>query len=159
MGREIAPVILRGAAAGVTVSLVQAVIGKAEEKLLLPPWENTNIAPRFMARLAADLGQTLSPVERWTLGTGFHLGYGAFWGASYALIRERYPVHPVVGGTLLGGLIYFITFPRWGGAVQTQTERPPEERTSRMTFVAASVTLGFGILTALLYERLRGAPR
>lgn len=156
MGREIAPVLLRGVAAGVAASIVQAMIGKTEEKLLLPPRENSNIAPRLMARLAADLGQTLSVVERWTLGTGFHLGYGALWGMSYALVREHHSVHPVMGGTLLAGLIYAITFSSWGGAVQTRTERPPGERTRRMTFVTASVTLGFAIPTALLYERFRG---
>lgn len=151
-------VLLRGASAGIGACTIQAIIGKAEEKMLLPPWEDSNIAPRLMQRLAEHAGESLSPVTKWMLGTAFHLGYGAFWGALYAAGRERRPVNPLLGGSLLGGLIYGITFPRWGGAVQTRTERPPGRRTERMTFVAASVTLAFGLATALLYEGIREKP-
>ncbi len=156
MKHESVRVIARGATAGVIASVVQAMVGKTQEKLFLPRWEDADMAPRLMARLAADMGTTLSAAERWTLGTAFHLGYGAAWGAAYALVQERFPVHPLIGGTLLGGFIYLITFPRWGGAVQTQAERPPEVRTRRMTFVAASVTLAFGFATAITYQALRG---
>jgi hypothetical protein len=146
---------LRGAAAGVAGTLVQTMLGKAEERALLPPWEDSNIAPRFMNRLARDVGLTLPASAEWVLGTAFHLGYGVTWGALYAAARERLHPHPVAGGLALGALIYGITFPRWGGAVQTQTERPPEHRTRAMEFVAASVTLGYGLATALAYEKIR----
>lgn len=147
--------LLRGSAAGLGASVIQVMIGKAEEILLLPPGEDSNIAPRLMARLAEDVGEDLSDEEKWALGTAFHLGYAVFWGAAYAAARERYPVSPLVGGGLLGSLIYGITFTRWGGAVQTDTERPPEERSDEMTVVAASVALSFGITTAYFYEWLR----
>lgn len=148
-------VVTRGAAAGVMAGVIQVTIGKAEDILLLPPWEDSNLAPRLVDRLGKMVGVSLPSSAEWALGTAFHFGYGAFWGASYAAVRERWPVHPAVGGTMMGGLIYGITFPRWGGAVQTGTERPPQVRTSRMTFVAASVTFGFGLATAYLYERIR----
>jgi hypothetical protein len=147
--------LLKGAVAGTIASVVQAGVGKTEDLLLLPPRESADIAPRLMARLAAMNGRTLSTADRWALGTVFHLGYGAGWGKLYAFVRERRPVHPAIGGMLLAGGIYAITFPRWGGAVWTDTERPPEERTRRMDFVAASVTLSFGLTTAYLYEALR----
>lgn len=149
--------LLAGVAAGLLASVIQVAIGKTEDLAFLPEWEDSNIAPRLVDRLARDLGEDLSPTAEWTLGTAFHLGYGAFWGASYAAARERTGVDPLVGGTALGALIWGITFPRWGGAVQTQTERPPEQRTWRMEVVLASVALGFGLSTSLLYERLRPA--
>ena len=148
---------LRGAAAGLVGTMVQTTIGKGEDLAFLPPWENADIAPRLIDRLAEDLGYDIPEWAEWTLGTAFHLGYGATWGAIYAAAHERYRPHPVVGGMALGGLIYAITFPRWGGAVQTRTERPPEQRTWAMEVVAISVALGYGLATALTYDRLRPA--
>lgn len=150
--------LARGAAAGLAATLVQTAVGKAEELAFLPPGENSDFAPRLVHRLGQDVGVDVPESAKWTLGTLFHLGYGATWGAGYALVRERYPVHPVVGGALLGGIIYGITFPNFGAAVQTQTERPVGVRSRRMEVVLASVTLSFGLVAALAYERLRRAP-
>jgi hypothetical protein len=59
----------------------------------------------------------------------------------------------LVGGALLGGLIYAITFPHWGGAVLSGTERPPHRRSWRQELVLATAALSFGFVTALLYGR------
>jgi len=144
-------------------SLVQAAVGATENALILPSHEDANIAPRLMDRLARDLGKEM-PIElEWILGTLFHFGYGAAWGILYSLVDEEFDLHPAIGGAAMGGIIYAITFPRWGGAVQTQVERPPEARTGRMTLVAASVALTFGVATAYaahaLRLRLRRPPR
>lgn len=56
------------------------------------------------------------------------------------------------------GVIYGITFPRYGGAVRLGAERPPPVRSGRMEFVLGSVTLSFGLTTAYAYEALRKAP-
>lgn len=149
------PTLLRGSAAGVIGALVQAAVGASESALFLPEDEDANIAPRLMDRLARDLGEELPLAAEWVLGTLFHFGYGAGWGMLYALLDEELDVHPAVGGAAMGAIIYGITFPRWGGAVQTQVERPPEERTSRMTFVAASVALTFGLTTAYAAHALK----
>lgn len=151
------PVLIAGAAAGLAGSIVQAALGKAEELAFLPEWEDSNFAPRLMDRLAERTGHDLPTSAAWALGTVFHLGYGATWGALYAAARERRPVNPWIGGLALGGVIYAITFPRWGGAVHTDVERPPRRRSTAMGAVAASVTFGFGVSTALTYEAIRGA--
>jgi hypothetical protein len=148
-------IVVRGAAAGVVGCTVQAAIGATESATFVPDGENANLAPRLMGRLAALGGGALTDTERWTLGTLYHIGYGAGWGMLYALARERMQVHPLLGGVLLGGLIYGITFPRWGGAVQLRAERPPAKRSPQMGVVLASVTLSFGLATAFTYERLR----
>lgn len=149
--------VLAGAAAGVVGSIVQAAIGKTEEIAFLPEREDSNLAPRLVDRLARRVGYDPSPAAEWALGTAFHLGYGATWGALYSLARERRPLDPWAGGAAMAAVIYGITFPRWGGAVQTGTERPPRRRSWGMEAVAASVTLGFGLSTALTYERIRPA--
>ena len=146
-----------GAAAGVVGSIAQAAIGKAGEIAFLPEREDSNFAPRLVDRLAERVGYDPSPAAEWVMGTAFHVGYGAAWGALYALARERRRMDPWAGGAAMGALIYGITFPGWGGAVQTGTERPPRRRSWAMEVVAASVTLGFGIPTALAYERIRRA--
>lgn len=149
------PAIVAGAAAGVLAGTIQAVIGKSEEIAILPQHEDSNFAPRLVDRMATMIGQDPSEVTEWVLGTAFHFGYAATWGALYALAQERYPTNPWVGGAALGGLIYLITFPSWGGAVQSGTERQPESRSWAMEVVAASVAMGFGLSTSLIYERMR----
>lgn len=145
----------RGAAAGSFASLVQAAVGATESAVLLPEHEDANIAPRLMDRLARQVGKDLPLEAEWLLGTIFHFGYGATWGILYSLLEDELEINPAAGGAVLGTLIYGITFPRWGGAVQTDVERPPERRTDRMTFVAASVALTFGLTTAYATRALR----
>lgn len=146
---------LRGAAAGMVGSLAQAGVGATESALILPEHEDANIAPRLMDRLARDLGEDLPLELEWLLGTLFHFGYGAGWGMLYALVEEELDIPPALGGVAMGSLIYALTFSRWGGAVQTQVERSPERRTNRMTFVAASVALTFGLTTAYASHALK----
>jgi hypothetical protein len=150
---------VRGSAAGLLASVVQVAVGAAESALILPPHEDANIAPRLMDRLARDLGAELPLEAEWALGTLFHFGYGATWGAIYGMAEEQLEPHPLVGGAALGALIYAITFTRWGGAVQTQVERPPEVRTRRMTFVAASVAMTYGIATAYATRAMKPRPK
>jgi hypothetical protein len=132
MDRTMRENLLLGAVAGLVGTLVQTAMGKTEEKLFLPPWEDSNIAPRLVDRVLNRLGVDPSLATEWALGTAYHLNYGAMWGVGYAAVRERREIHPAVGGTLLGTLIYGATFTPWGGAVQTDTERPPRRRTRRM---------------------------
>jgi hypothetical protein len=146
--------VLQGAAAGVAASVVQAIVGKAEELLFLPPGEDADIAPRLVDRMAQRFGARLPAAVKWGLGTVFHLGYGALWGGIYGLVQQRRPLPALLAGAGLGLLIYGITFPRWGAAVKTGVERPPSVRSTRMTMVAASVALTYGLMVAVFFDRL-----
>src|SRR5690606_18282387 len=146
--------VLQGAAAGVAASVVQACVGKAEELLLLPPGEDADIAPRLVDRMAQRFGARLPAAVKWGLGTAFHLGYGALWGGLYGLGQRRRPLPMPLAGAGLGLVIYAITFPRWGAAVRTGVERPPAVRSARMTLVAASVALTYGVMVAVFFDRL-----
>jgi hypothetical protein len=110
----------------------------------------------MMKAIGKRIGKKPSPAEKWVAGTVFHYAYGVGWGMAYALVRERVMMlDPLFGGGVMGGIIYGITFPRWGLATLTQTERPPHRRTARMEAVAVSVAVGFGLIAAYSYEALR----
>lgn len=151
--------VATGVAAGLIGSTGQAALGKTLEKLILPHHEDADIAPRMMKAIGKRIGKKPSPTEKWAAGTLFHYAYGAGWGAGYALVRERLMMlDPLFGGSVMGGIIYGITFPRWGLATLTGTERPPHRRTARMEAVALSVAVGFGLIAACSYEALRSHP-
>jgi hypothetical protein len=155
-----------GAGAGIVAGTVQVALGKAEEWLLLPRGEDANIAPRFVQRLAEHLGASLPHPARWALGTLFHYGYSAGWGALYAIAvgllppRRRPP--PLAGGAALGAVLWFLAFGPLGAAVQSGTERSPRHRPWYKDVLTWSVALVFGLTTAALtgpaLERLSDAP-
>lgn len=155
-------VLRRGIESAVVASVPQVLLAKAEEKLLLSEDESADIGPHFIEELAARASQELPEDIKWLGASAFHFGYAATWGSLYALLQERLRTSPLLGGLALGGFIYAVTFPHWGGAVRIGSERPPGERSWRMDLVMASAAFSFGLGTALLYGRgppeLPGAP-
>lgn len=148
-------VLARGALAGVVGAAVQALVGKLEERAFLPRDGDADLAPRLAERLAERVGYDTSEAEKWVLGAGFHYGYGAAWGMAYAAADRRLPLHPVIGGSVLGGIIYAITFPRWGGAVQLDVVDPPGQREAAMTAFGWSAAMAFGLTTSLAHAAMR----
>ncbi len=149
----------RGIEAGLLASVPQVLLPKLEERLLLRRNEDANLGPRFIERLARMAGRPLREDTKWLAASTFHFGYATAWGALYALAHRRWRPHPALGGAALGALIYAITFPHWGGAVLTGTERPPHLRSWRVELVLATAALTFGFGTALLYGRGPAADR
>jgi len=143
----------RGVEVALVASVPQVLAPQVEERLLALPAGSASIDPRFIQRLGEMANRELPEDIRWLGASAFHFGYAAFWGALYALAYERRPVHPILGGLLLSGLIYGITFTRWGGATQTRTEPPPERRDWRMKLLFLTPPVVFGLGTALLYGR------
>lgn len=146
-------VLRRGVEAGIVAGVPQVLIAKIEERLLLPRSDDVDLGPRLIERLGEVLHRRLREDEKWIGASAFHFGYAAFWGALYAWLYERKPVHPALGGALLSSVIYLITFPRWGGAVLTRAERKPKRRSWRKGFVLVSAATTFGMCTGLLYGR------
>ncbi len=152
-----------GACIGIAAAVPQAIVGKAEDLLILPDHENADIAPRFMRRLAHLSGSHLSPVAQWVLGTLFHFAYGAGWGSAYAVVTPR-RLPPPLGGAILGALIYMLAFSRVGAGTLTGSERPPRARTFRLMLTHWSVALTYSFITAYLCDALsreeaRAVPR
>jgi len=146
-------VLHRGVESAVIASVPQVLIPKIEERLFLSPKESADLGPRFIEALAQRAEKPLPEDVKWIAASGFHFGYAALWGGLYGLIQEKWQVRPWIGGVALGAFIHLITFPRWGGAVLTGTEKKPEQRSWRKEVVLASAPLVFGLGTALLYGK------
>jgi hypothetical protein len=143
----------RGIEAGLIASVPQVLGTHLEERLLGLPQGSANIGPRFIQQLGKLTRQRLSEEVRWLGAASFHFGYAASWGAIYALAHQRRPLRPVVGGLLLSVAIYAVTFPNWGMATRTRTERAHRWRSWRRELLLLTPPIIFGMGTALLYGR------
>lgn len=158
--RTIAKVILavtRGVAAGWVAGIPQVLVTQVEG-YLLNARERADIGPRFVARAAEHEGRPLPTAVRWLLAGVFHFEYAAWWGALYALVVE--PVGPqrvprLLGGGLLGAVIYTAAFSPIGGATRTGAERPLTRRGPRDMLLHGSAALSFALTTAFAYRWLR----
>jgi hypothetical protein len=146
--------IVRGVAAGLFAGIPQVLVVQVADKLLGLPREKADIGPRFVGRLAEQLGTRLRPAPRWGLAALFHFGYAAWWGALYGLVDRRLRPSPAVAGSALGGVIYLAAFSPWGAGTQTGTERRPGRRHLREHVLHWTAALTFGLTTAFTHKWL-----
>ncbi len=144
-------VLHRGVESAIVASVPQVIVPKVEERLLLHDKGAADLGPHFIEALARWAGKDLPEDVKWLAASAFHFGYAGLWGALYAFARERWRFRPWIGGLGMAALIHFITFPRWGAAVQTGSEPPPHRRSWRIELVYLTAPLVFGLGTALLY--------
>ena len=88
----------------------------------------------------------------------FHFGYAAWWGAAYAGVSEALGarrVPPLLGGGLLGAVIYTLAFSRVGMGTATGAERHPDRRGPRDWLVQMTSVLSFSLIVAYGYRALR----
>lgn len=70
-----------GALAGMAAAVMQAAVGRSCDRLLLlPPGEDSALAPRLVHRMAEEAGEDASRARAWSAGTVFQVGDGAFRG-------------------------------------------------------------------------------
>ena len=146
--------VLRGALAGVIGSIVQAGVGAALDRAVLPPKQHNNIAPRLVKRLAQLTGDQARPGRDWTLGTLFHLGYGVSWGMLLGLARRWSGIPPVALGGAASGLIYLLAFSSRGLGTLTATEPPPRLRSWRKQLSLIAIAGAYALTTTSVEERL-----
>lgn len=149
--------ITRGVAAGWVAGIPQVLVTQAEGQLL-GVRERADVGPRFVARAAEHEGRPLPTAVQWLLAAVFHFEYAALWGALYALAVELVGprrVPPLLGGSLLGAVIYTAAFSPIGGATRTGAERPMTKRRPHETVLHCSAALSFGLTNALVYRWLR----
>jgi hypothetical protein len=149
--------VTRGVTAGWIAGIPQVLVAQAGGRLL-GIRERADIGPRFVRRAAEHAGRPLSTPMHWLLAGVFHFEYAAMWGAVYALPVERLGprrVPPLLGGALLGGVIYTAAFSPLGAATRTGAERPTEQRPLRETVVHWLAALSFALTDAFAYQWLR----
>lgn len=151
MKAETLAALRRGIGAALIASTPQVLGTHLAERLLHLPRGSANLGPRLIRRLGRMTGHSFSEEGEWLGSASFHFGYSAAWGALYGLAHRRLPVHPVLGGLLLSGTIYTLTFPRWGFATMTRTEPHPRSRSWRRKLLLSGPPFIFGLGTALLY--------
>jgi hypothetical protein len=149
--------VTHGVAAGWLAGIPQVLVTQLEGQLL-GVRERADVGPRFIARAAQHERRPLPRAVQWLLAGVFHFEYAAVWGALYALAAEpvgtrRLP--PLVGGGVLGAVIYAAAFSPIGGATRTGAERPLERRRPHEMLLHGSAALSFGLTTAFAYRWLR----
>jgi hypothetical protein len=147
--------MLLGAGAGAVAGIVQPMVGKLEEWLFFEEGEDTNIPRHFADAMAQKLHLDVPESARWAAGAAFHVGYALFWGAAYAVARERRENSPTAGSLALGAVLYGLAFSRGGAGVQMGSEPPPDRRPARYWLLTCTMPLTYGLVTAHVYERIR----
>jgi hypothetical protein len=148
--------VVNGVVAGLIAGVPQVLLTQIETGVFGLPREQADIGPRFVRRVAQRvIGRAPSPPTEWLLATVFHFGYAAQWGGLYALSQVWRPTPPLVGGPMLGALIYALAFSPWGAATQTGTERPSWRRPTRETLMHWTAALSIGLTTAYVFDWLR----
>lgn len=140
----------RGAIAGILGSTSQIAVGFALDKLLLPPRQHNNIAPRLIKRLGQWTGRQGNAPRDWTLGTLFHVGYGVAWGTALSLGRKATGAPPLVTGAVGSALIYAAAFSSRGVGTLSLTEPPSSARGWRKQVSLVAVASTFAMATAVL---------
>jgi hypothetical protein len=141
-------VLVRGLIAGLCGGIPQVLVTKVEARLLDPLGRRADIGPRFVERVAKNLGHALAPPLQ--------------WGLLYRLAQRWRPVRPLGGGPLFAAVLYVVAFSPWGAAPQAGAERAPEHRPERESLLHWTAALTFSLVTACTYpwlhERRTAAP-
>jgi hypothetical protein len=154
-------VIVKGALAGAAGTAVMSAFMERAPELLeragiganeppaAPPEE-----PEAPASPTEELAERvtegeLGPKERAVAGQAIHWGYGAAWGAYYAVVQSTFRPSPIIHGAFLGGLKTAVAtkgIPRLG--------LMPEPRSRQELITSAASHVVYGVATGLVYQVL-----
>jgi hypothetical protein len=151
--------LARGVAAGLFAGIPQVLVVQLVEELLGLPPAKADIGPRFVQRVAEQLGTRLHPVPKWGLAALFHFGYAASWGALYGLVDRWLRPPPAVAGAALGAVIWVAAFSPIGVGTQTGTERHPRRRHLGEHLLHWTAALTFSLTTAFTHQWLSSNSR
>ena len=118
----------------------------------VPPDMN-RVTATFVQKIATGIfGTSLSASQQYLAGTAWHLAYGGFWGAIYALIQSSASVPKLLLGPAHGATVWAIGFawlvPKMGLILPPSGQRP------RTTAMVVGVHVAYGTVVALLYDLL-----
>ncbi|MBW3605418.1 MAG: DUF1440 domain-containing protein [Actinobacteria bacterium] len=124
-------------------------------RALLPPDHLVKTHPeKVIERLFEALGRTdpLDVVTRRRLGDLIHFGYGALWGATYAVVTRGRRPNPFVGGPLYAALLWGTNF---GGLMPLLgVQSGPWTWNGREFAFTGVAHVTYGTVTALVLDAL-----
>jgi len=121
----------------------------------LPPDMN-RVTATFVQKVATGLfGASLSPAQQQLVGTAWHLAYGGFWGAAYALVCGSADVPGAALGPAHGLAVWAFGF-AWL-VPRMRLVLPPARQQPRTIALVVGVHVAYGALVALLYRLLARA--
>jgi putative membrane protein len=91
----------------------------------------------------------LAAGDREAAGQAIHWGYGAAWGAYFAVIQSTFRPPSIIHGLFLGGLMTAVAV-----KLVPQLGLAPEPRTREQLITAAASHGVFGMVTAVVYRVL-----
>ena len=123
----------------------------------MPPDMN-RVTATFVQKVATGIfGTSLSAPRQYLAGTAWHLAYGGFWGAIYALARSSVRTSGLLLGVGHGLAVWAVGFawlvPKMGLVL------PPGRQRPRTTAMVIGVHAAYGTVVALLYDLLSGRDR
>lgn len=153
-------VIVKGALAGAAGTAVMSAFMERAPELMeragvggdeppVPP-DDPNASGSPTEELAERVTEgALDADERAAAGQAIHWGYGAAWGAYYAVIQSTFRPSPITHGAFLGGLMTVVAtkvVPRLG--------LTPEPRSREELITNAASHVVYGIATGIVYQVL-----
>lgn len=160
-------VLVKGAIAGAAgTAIMSAVMERAPDMVQKlpgmqpieppapPPDPDAPTSPteELAERVAGGVAQTeLAPEARARAGEAIHWGYGAAWGAYYAVFQSTFRLPHLLHGTWLGTLVLGVAMtlvPRLG------LVPPPDRQQREQLLVSAASHLVYGWSTAIVYAIL-----
>jgi hypothetical protein len=168
-------VVADGLLAGVVSALALTVIGTYGRRLALgngqggppatagdaladgpdTPPEMNQVTATYVQKLATGLfGESLERDQRLRFGFAWHLAYGGFWAAVYAVLRKSLRLPTMLLSTLHGLLVWAVG-PGWL-VPRMRLLLPPSKLDAKMNGTLVGVHLLYGYVVAAVFRRLQG---
>jgi uncharacterized membrane protein YagU involved in acid resistance len=146
----------RGAVAGLWGVAGMAGVITTLRRALVPPDEVTITHPeKVVLRIRQALGveDELDVMTRRRLGDALHFGFGATWGAVYAIATRKREVDPLLGGAAAGSALWLTAF--WGYMPALGVHPGAWTWDKREYVLTGSAHLAFGMTMATVLKALR----
>lgn len=129
-------------------------------RALVPPGELITTHPeKVVEHIRRVIGHDdeLDPMIRRRLADTLHFGFGAAWGAAYAVATRDREVDPLRGGALVGSILWVTAF--WGYLPALGIQPGAWTWTKREHILTGSAHLAYGITMATVLQALKSGRR
>jgi hypothetical protein len=119
----------------------------------MPPDMN-RVTATFVQKIATGIfGTNLDARRQYLAGVAWHLAYGGFWGALYALLQSSVRIPRLLLGPVWGIGVWAIG-PGWL-VPKMKLMLPPAKQRPQLTAMVVGVHAVYGAIVALVFDALR----